>query len=432
MDRKYKSGLIFLMIIFLAACSMKNGSSNVLEEIKKTEVCISPLSDFSLPIESFNYGELNEGIAIMPEEETILPGKPWSNVSAILYENTPGKENERREFVLSGIQKNDNQSEIWILEKYYPDKKDWKNVYHNYYIYNIVSREWRKISAMINENEKHKYISELFITDTGQIWGLNELWGSENSYYILSYYDDSQNKFFEDSRSVKIKELIQVPGSSLESEIVFDSQGYLWILASENGIYLYELQSGEVSKEITLEEGRIYGAKISPDGEIYYVSDIVNVEHPELLEGKMFEYSPASHELKTIDVPREGLFESNRVPSFFVFDSNGRLWIENKAYRDRDGQWYDILDNPLFITNNWIEGKSDRQFNAFPLLAQTASSDGNVWFTGREGTFKTNEKNKSWCWVSTEESIVLEDGNGYLWMLAGESLYKRPLDELEK
>ena len=399
-----------------------------------SEVCIPPLASFSMPIIQLDIDECTNGKCGKTESEVILPGTPWKIVSEVPFDVHQGLENEWRQVRIAGIK----GKEIWVFERY---KQDIMNQNYNYYIFNTQTSEWKKVKNDFTFEGSQRidyYISELLITENGNVWGVNLLGGEKDSLPLLSFYDEHQKKFAIDNKS-EIINTIDLRGGNFD--IAFNPKGILWIMKDGDGIYQYELASGNLKKMATLEDGWVRGTRVGRDGEINFIltKSVLTEDNNGiyLQDSQINVYFPDKNEFLSFPIPREGLTEGNSVPLAYNFDEDGRLWIENRVYRDIDGQWYKIISNPNFITDNWNERilieesfDADRQYNLDSFYSISSTSDGNMWFIGEEGTFRANANNGSWCWVSTEKSIVLEDGIGNLWMLAGESLYKRPLDEL--
>jgi hypothetical protein len=106
-------------------------------------------------------------------------------------------------------------------------------------------------------------------------------------------------------------------------------------------------------------------------------------------------------------------------------DHSGRLWLDDHAWMNSDGVWYDVVRSPVFITD-----KSDAGPNYvwdFPKVV-FESSDGRLWFRSMNGMVSLNPEKGEWCWFTTEQSNIVEDSDHNLWMVADNKLYKLELE----
>ena len=414
-----------LQILLVSIFSLCSGSSSMNVETKETEeeeFCIKPVAEYSVPIQEFYADE---------ESQNILPGYPWEMQSKMPVEENPDFLYEYYTFTLKAIQNKGNYSEIWVLVTYYSDFEDWSSKENFYLQYNTKTSKWNQIPALYYE--KFNNIEYIYVSKSGKVWGLNRYPESQYTESMLSYYDENEGCFITDERGSAFTRLVPIEGLSIGNEVVFDDSGYLWILVEHNGIYKYELESGELSREADMPNGDVYGAKILEDGNIYfvmYVGDYDGEDEYDNEKGLVFTFSPQTKEISMIKVPEEALSGGDNAPSDFLFDASGRFWISNLVYKDTDEQWYEILYSPVFLTDQFYGILPDRKYNEVVLLLRSSSSDGRLWYTERmSGTYFTDPDEQKWCWVTTEVSTVLEDGQEYLWMIADDSLYKRPLDE---
>ena len=409
--------MILLFFSFCTSCNTISAAIQVEEEF-----CIEPVADYSVPIQ--NFFEDNE-------KKDVSPGYPWELESRLPIDRNTECSNERYYIGLKNITNYEDYSEIWASVIYYPDRDDWTKTENYYIIYNSRSKEWQKISASIPG--KLNWVSNLYFSRSGKIWGLNEFSLSKYTDSMLSYYDKDENLFIIDERGKLFTDLCSDSGKEVENKMFFDNSDNLWILVDYDGIYKYELESGKLSREADMPNGSTYGAKILEDGNIYfvmYVGDYDGEDEYDNERGLIFIFSPKTKEISMIKVPEEALSGGDNAPSDFLFDESGRFWISNLVYKDTDEQWYEILYSPLFLTDQFVEERTDRKYNEVRLILKSSTSDGRLWYIEpMTGTYFTDPDEQKWCWVTTEVSTVLEDGQGYLWMIADDSLYKRPLDE---
>jgi hypothetical protein len=397
--------IVIFMTLF-AGCNKRNilfGKDNTITN----EVCIPPIMKFSYPIATY---DVNKEIS----NEEILPSYPWEKVTVFPIIDSKKNDAGNIFYSVKGSREEDGYQEIWILERDNRIISGERIDIRNYIVFRLDTLEWRRIAIPDNS------MDDIFFGENNQMWEIN--WN--DTYSPISFYDEKKEKFLPDPNSKLLVDLLNKKDSKNENFYVNNHDGILWILASEDGIYRYEFQNGELEKMIELDEGRIVTATISPSDDIYFIRTLSY----EKTDGKIYVYSPETDVINSFDVPQDGLYSDGSVISNIMVDKQYRLWISSVLWRDENGIWNKVISPPEFITDTNLELAGQNQYKIIPFSVTYSSSDGNVWFNGVDGTFRANPDTGFWCWVTTQHSTVLEDNQGYLWMAAGDGLYKRPID----
>jgi hypothetical protein len=148
----------------------------------------------------------------------------------------------------------------------------------------------------------------------------------------------------------------------------------------------------------------------------------------------LFIYSPVAHESRVYYGPPS--LERVGTPGTLYFDREGRLWLSNKGWLDfkdpANPVWYEIIPSAVFLTDNGEfvgdnpEGSRSRYGWREPSKIYQ-SSNGWYWFTA-DGIIRLDPQEAEWCRFTTGRSPVVEDEDGYLWIVVYDKLYKYDLE----
>lgn len=153
---------------------------------------------------------------------------------------------------------------------------------------------------------------------------------------------------------------------------------------------------------------------IDKDGNIYLLYNI------ETIENAIFKFVPDTLEFDYIYNPLGDYYRSPAVSTFLT--DSGQLWASDLGWRDADGIWHLTVRSPIFTGNRSPEnGNMYLMYQADPLYE---SSNGYIWFVSGNGLAFLDQKQEKWCWVTTDQAYVIEDGDRTLWTIAYGKLYK--------
>lgn len=373
--------------------------------------CIQPFESFAYKIHSDDT-KPNPG-----RTDIVYLNSPWKAETPL---KIPMLANElpwgRSEVIGARIQ--NGTPEIWIENFYYSKTITNDDLYQTFSIYNPGTQQWKYIDVDFNfDKGVYYYISKLFFARDGSIWGLTETrsyLGFDNKpTSILSKYNEKQNKFEFDFNVSSIPMFIDY--SSRETIVLFGNSGDFWFIVGGDSIYHYDPSTGKLEKKISVSSLNITSTVISPDNSSIYI--MTNASNSLLPESFLYLYSIEGNILDKINVPQQIQFD---IHMKMLFDHQGRLWLDSVAWMDADGEWYNVIQPTIFITNygQALEFRWEQ-----PSLMQV-TSDGRLWFVGDNGSTWLDPDRQKWCWFTTQEVIPVDDTTGSLWIVEGEKLFR--------
>jgi hypothetical protein len=282
-------------------------------------------------------------------------------------------------------------------------------------------------------------VKDLFETVTGQIFGVNypegydTVWLQEVPLFSVFNEVEDRFEFYDVGLNFSAEEVgwgyVEMTGRY--GVIISHSSSVIWIYQQQDGLFSYNLHDFKLRHYETSFDGIVEKMISTPigflifgqhRGDTHKMSTLLNA-------GELLRYYPASQHTEEVAIP------STPWPDYgtLIYTDSGNLWIGIHGYLTKEGSW--ILKNPDSTT--YIDlGRTSLSYNwAQPdLLFQ--SSNGYLWFTndrgdtlGIEGTAWYDTETEKGCWFTTEPSSIVEDGEGNLWMLIEEKIYKYSLSE---
>jgi hypothetical protein len=104
------------------------------------------------------------------------------------------------------------------------------------------------------------------------------------------------------------------------------------------------------------------------------------------------------------------------------FDKDGNMWLNDHSMMSSDGEWYQIIRSPIFITDR-IREMNDQYLWGFPDIV-LESSNGYLWFDSANGISWFDPLEEKWCWVTNDHSATPIEGNSNdIWMAIEGKLY---------
>jgi hypothetical protein len=353
------------------------------------------------------------------EEETVYPTTPWQIVSSLPPHNLEGYETWTNPLVnVSTTREVASGDEIWTLGKVIPQNLELPNKTH-ISVYNTASGTWESISADVGDT--HTFVSSLFVTPDGEVWGLTD-WDGDfppelQQVPVLSRFNETTRQFEFAPGVLEIPVTFRnTPFDNVR--IIMDDTGVFWIFNVNNSIYRYDpaLQTTELQTRTT--EDSIADVALAPDGSIYFGTFSTSFR---VNGSQLYQFIPAAREILPVALPDE------QWPMYYglLFDPQGRLWLGAVGYRDINGEWQLIHSSPEL----YFEHESTFVWQS-PTL-RLASSDGRLWFTRYQDTgtwidgsaWYDPETNEG-CMFTHVRGIVVEDSEQQLWLLANGNLYR--------
>lgn len=372
--------------------------------------CISPTDTFSYSI--VPSGDDRNKLAVLPSNpwqvdqplEDIMDTTRYSSILTTRFYNS-NIEIWMTGFPVSGITNGDQHNQLFI---YRPGDKTWKS-----------------ISAKIEGTDL--YVTNLFVTQDGAVWGQVAPSGYDDTKvdFVLSKYNEKTELFEFDNNTQGIPVSWKYSdGLVIPSKILLNSQrSTFWILVPEDGVYSYSVASKESKSYTKFPEtdktDMVAEPVFSPDGNIYYLTVGPNVLTND--DVSLYRFIPATADIERISMH----LEPWPVVSSVFADQEGRLWFGGIGWRETNGNWYQILRSPIFITNSLWSGM-DYRWKSPNILME--SSDNRLWFESENGMVWLDPSDGKWCWFTTVQSNIVEDEEHNLWMIADTKLYKYSLN----
>jgi hypothetical protein len=366
--------------------------------------CIPPVVNIAYPVDipkSLN-GESND----------IFPLGDWK-----FEANLPEESNGSIPQIITKSQ------EVWVLS----DELEYV------YSYSTETKKWEGYNTIENVSAVPR---SLFLSKDETIWGFGVSSSgvdANDKIPLISRYNENsdQFEFVTDIDGVLLDlRLIRIPPNVSEGQ-----DGLLWFFGSRIGdigvgLYSFNPSSLKVEKWLYWSSNHSYtGPVVSPEGLIWYFQGDLNNQH-------LHSFSHDTEEIQTY----YGIPDFERVgrPINLYFDHEGRLWADNKGWLDFENPdnpvWYEIIPNPVFLTDqgafhpDTIDG-SISKYGFSPSVYISQSSNGWLWVTTFHGTIRLDLEEGIWCKFTTGSSPVVEDGEGYVWIVIFDKLYKYQLSQ---
>ena len=272
------------------------------------------------------------------------------------------------------------------------------------------------------------FISEVFLTNDGTIWGINDWDGIVNfdKGPALSKFNE-QTQQFEFAQGI-----LEIPFTREQQFInigfVTDLFGKIWIFVQDDGIYSYDPNIQTTSKHANLDSVFVNAPALSTDQSFYFIDQhygkMVSGDPPfRISEQMIFQFFPDTGELAQVEIPDEPW---PMAFSTFVTESE-HLWLSAVGYIDLgDESWHLVNPDPSFYFDN-----VGQDATASPKL-MLESSNGLLWFNKYsgvyEGTAWYNPKTGKGCMFTNLPTNIVEDDQQQLWMFADGKLYRLALE----
>lgn len=389
-------------VLFLSLSLLIFFFSNAVEVPNTTSEasCIGDFDEFALPVSA--------RIEFMPE--TILPMVPWELEAQI---SNSGEVEITRQ--------TSTGTEVWL--RTFRSGPDFSEFTREFLIYNVNSNQIDYISAELGS--EGIWVDRLLVDNNGQIWG-QIAWDPSHEHTTqnvprIARFDEVTNRFelLETGPLIKVEQGSNRLPATYFTRMLFDENGTLWVFVDSDGIYSFD----PATEELILHDGGndIQFLDVVNSHNNTFVIQINESYQQGLQSGELLEYFPQSEQIVPIEVPDE------QSPGAFsiMFDSSGRLWYGSVGWRDIDGNWHLLHNDPeAYFTN---VSTSLAFLSATPNLL-LESSNGYLWFAKtREidnGVAWYDPKTRKGCWFTNVATQVVEDPEGNIWLSIGGALYR--------
>lgn len=391
----------FLVVSMLSACS---GQSQDDEQVASSlslddRGCILPLSTFDYPTRRDENAPVPGATAHVPLRQGWE--EKWELPSEVLEQSN--------NFYIELIQIGDASTAIWIsnLENLNIPTNPANQVF---LVYEINSGEWYSVPARVTGLDQT--VVELFAGSDGAVFGRsvkNNL-DASSSLSIVKY--DAETRAFS-----PISVLDEFRPSLLE----FDGENTFWGV-QDNSLVRFNLDKFVLEVVGTLDGAQTLDLVLSDVGDVF-VLQIAEWEWPASTENlSLFKF----HE--TTGLFREIRLRLNAWPPFSTLQADyaDRIWFGAVGWMGPDEDFHNLFPAPIFLTNIQPEATMALWRSPRNLLL---SSDGRLWFASENGLAWLKPESEEWCWFTTINADVYEDGDHHLWLIDEMSLYSYDLEE---
>lgn len=416
--------LTFFMLTIIVGCNTGSGRST---EIASSAGNVNAVDGCIVPVYTFAYmtrGDLPTELMDMP---MVLPETPWAVVAPLPEFPENAIEDMGKDWLLA-ITSQPAGSDVWILRSWTDNPLGgWYYDYFQLLIYHTATTDWEILPAQVQG--ENAIVGELFTLKDGSILAHN-YWGFFGNFEppsmvgvtsdetsapipILSRFDEAEGRF------VPELEMLEIPAGILEeawNKVLLDENDLFWILVQEDGIYSYNPHTNVVNRHADLPEVVVRSAAISIDGHIFFSDGFSSI----------YRFNPETNDIDSIGgspLP----FENPYTVIFhgMVVDHSNRLWLGDLGWVESADYttWYQLIRSPIFITNE-VDGLPITQWER-PLLVME-DSNRILWYLSSNGITWLDPAQGNWCWITTERSMVIEDSQDNLWIIADGRLYTRP------
>ncbi len=372
------------------------------------------------------YNSFQEFAYILPEYHEYrsgLPTEPWKIESNFPSELVKDYDIQWPNIRVMFSRSVNGNPEIWLANPSRFLEDDAQSIF----VYHPESGEWFTIPD--NVEDTNTFIRGVYQAGNGTIWGWNgwEQSTIEQNSPVFSIFNE-QTKQFE-----FIPGMLERPmtdeGKNISHGALFDSQGNIWILVSNDGLYLYDPVSQTTTKQIFLPEMTISNFSMLSNDTIYltdntYMQRTTGNTKRGNFSGMLYQFFPENDEILEVGIPDQPW------PWFgsMVETSDQKVWFSAIGYHDlSDGSWHLSHPDPEYA----FERAGYQGFSSPNIILE--SSDGILWFNKENedmftGTAWYNPETGKGCMFTSFSARIIEDDQQQLWMFAAGKLYRLSLE----
>lgn len=432
MNRVFQIGFFLILPLLIAACSNGDAQfvtpdSTPLPNSEIDTVAITPTKGAINLSNQKCYSTFEEFAYVLPDtysREPLLPTEPWEIESIIPSEFIEDFPFPRLGYEVMVARTSNGHPEIWLTRPSKASRETIKNIL----IYRPKSREWQSISDTIAGT--YVFISEVFTTNDGTIWGINNWEGNitnPDKGPVLSKFNEQTQQF------EFVSGILEIPFTRdqqfINIDFVVGKSGKIWIFVQDDGIYSYDPTSQITNKHASLENIFVNAPVLSANGSFYFIdqhySKMVSGIPPfRISEEMIFQFIPDTGEVISLEIPDEPW---PMAFGMFVTESK-HLWLGAVGFIDlNDDNWHLVHPEPSRYFDN-----VGQDAWASPKLA-LESSNGLLWFNKYSGIYEGSAwydpETGEGCMFTNIPANIIEDDQHQLWMFANGKLYRYSLNE---
>ncbi|MBN2500590.1 MAG: PD40 domain-containing protein [Anaerolineales bacterium] len=380
--------------------------------LEQSAFCIGNMENFAWDPPTDEYDELIF-------RQRVYPQDPWQHYTQFDRSHNEGF------FELQLAREQAGNSELWV---FYEVREEIIISSYHYLLLTPKDGQIEHVSAEVADMPG-VFVSQLFLAQDGSIWGVNEPNIYTDEYPkgpipILSKFDETARQFkvILNSPKVVADETMGFRGFDFEHNIALDKQDRFWMYVTAEGVYRYDIASGEM--ELTLEDGRpiYYGLSLGNNGELF-MSQWIEQEDPFSIQpGEILVFDPPTNTLSPINPPSDVAFPYYEP---LHVDRMNRLWIGAMGWWNINNDEWHLLHTHL--DEYFANVGDDYAFEWRPPFLFFESSNGYIWFRSYEhrynGTAWLDPDTGDSCWFTSYPATMVEDHNQKLWLLVFDQLY---------
>lgn len=407
-----KQFLLFVTLLFVITNCDYAITTTQPVSVLPNESCIDSFDTFAYTIPKL----------INTPQKTTLPMSPWQTEV-----NLP-EHSESGLFQTELTRTFDNHLQIWLKKTPFTHYIDNIKEPYLYLIYQPDNREWKRISAQVDNSDA--FVDQLFLGKDGTIWGRN-IWSFSKvdaDYPVLSRYNEEKGRFefVQSTESIPHGWLHNLSSQNFPSwdKVYLDEQGLFWVFVSRDAIYSFSPLSEVVTRYADVSKYQNIGlVALSLDGNLYFTQQVLTQT---FVLGRILKFNPTNKEIEPLNLPEETWLD----PSSILVDHSGNLWLNAFGWREPDGEWTLLQPNMREFVRSF--DNQDLWTVYYPPSILMESSDGRLWFELIKSSERQNLRTgmawfdpatRTGCWFTSESSNIVEDIHQQLWMVIDNHLY---------
>lgn len=365
--------------------------------------------------EEFAYG----GFDSQPIEE-LLPTEPWHIESTMPSDYYGDATFNQYDWQVRLVRLVRGNPEIWLSR----ERGASKEVIPLILIYYPMSKRWSSVSGIVEDSDI--FVKDIYMTSDGTVWGKNRWLQDQNNTpnqgSILSKYNEQTHQFQFVLNAPQISFAKENRASDIRVHL--SRTGIFWIAVESDGLYTYDPQLDQTTKQAELGEMPVGVMSSASDGTVYFAStsyEQLQFSQPpfHMHEGMLIQFSVDSGKFIALENPSEPW---PAVGPPLVTKSN-QLWLGSVGYKDlNENRWYRLLPEiNVYTEESYLNRPGSPQVmleDAFGILwfgSDTEAKDGIAWYDLETG---------KGCMFANFYANIVEDSRQQLWMFADGNLYK--------
>jgi len=385
--------LLRILFAFVVFASFGPTKETLAQDAEK---CIQPYADFSYPV--------NEPYARQDKLPEVFPSSPWvveadapANMAAFAVELVEAREGYA---VVWGRQTEEIASPDG-LNYYYPNEQVvfWR--------YRTDRKVWHKVqgSETLLTLNQEQTVRLLKMAD-GAIW---RVLGNN-----FERYSEAGDRF-------ETVWAAPVGAADPVSALQTDAQNTFWFIWNDR-LYRFDPHTGQ-PQMLYDPGGALSDLALAPNGDVFLLRKDTK---------QLIYFSPQKQQARTLEVDFSTVslapaFMDDRYPSELFMDHLGRLWVHDYGWLEPGNDamraeylWYQMMPAAVFVSAN-VQGARSYVKETPSILLESA--DGLLWFRSSNGLTWLDPQQGKWCWFTTVDTAVVEDGRHNLWLTAGAKLF---------